>query len=100
MGGGDRLIFGKSCLDRPHDRIGRGAENTGSAGRARAWLRWTSRGMAPSWRRWPKGRVEMASGLLARAEEWRVALARRTGKRDFWPHRDAWIETSLIVLGL
>lgn len=42
----------------------------------------------------------MASGLLARAEEWRVALARRTGKRDFWPHRDAWIETSLIVLGL
>ena len=42
----------------------------------------------------------MASGLLARTEEWRGALARRTSAGALWPRLSAWIETSLIVLGL
>ncbi len=42
----------------------------------------------------------MASGLLARTEEWRGALARRTSAGALWPRLSAWVETSLIVLGL
>ena len=42
----------------------------------------------------------MASGLLARTEEWRGALARRTSAGGIWPRLSAWVETSLIVLGL
>jgi hypothetical protein len=42
----------------------------------------------------------MASGLLARTEEWRGALARRTSAGKIWPRLRAWVETSLIVLGL
>jgi hypothetical protein len=42
----------------------------------------------------------MASGLLARTEEWRGALARRTSVGKIWPRLSAWVETSLIVLGL
>ena len=42
----------------------------------------------------------MASGLLARTEEWRGALARRTSAGKIWPRLRAWVETSLIVLGV
>jgi hypothetical protein len=42
----------------------------------------------------------MASGLLARTEEWRGALARRSSAGGIWPRLSAWVETSLIVLGL
>jgi hypothetical protein len=42
----------------------------------------------------------MASGLLARTEEWRGALARRTSAGAIWPRLSAWVETSLIMLGL
>jgi hypothetical protein len=45
----------------------------------------------------------MASGMLAKTEEWRGALARRagrTGRGAVWPGLGAWFETSLIILGL
>jgi hypothetical protein len=42
----------------------------------------------------------MASGLLARTEEWRGAFARRTSAGKIWPRLGACVETSLIILGL
>jgi hypothetical protein len=44
--------------------------------------------------------VKTASGLLARAEAWRDALARRTSAGEIGPRLSVWIESSLIVIGL
>ena len=37
--------------------------------------------------------MRMASGLLARSEEWRGALARTTGAGALGPRLSAWLET-------
>jgi hypothetical protein len=42
----------------------------------------------------------MAIGLRAKTRAWRGALARKAGQRDGEPRLVAWVETSLIVLGL
>src|SRR5262249_54672132 len=44
--------------------------------------------------------IEMASGVRTKTQDWRGALARRVSERDGGPGLIAWVETSLIVLGL